>query len=61
MGKFWTFGSYIGKERKLVDLIGMRDEYQWNLDHKVRDWKIAPETIAELNKEIAKVERELNK
>ncbi len=57
---FWTFGSYIGKKRELVDLKGMRDTYQVCLDHKIRDWKNAPEEIAELNKKIAKLEQEID-
>jgi len=60
MAKFWTFGSYIGKKRELVDLKGMRDLYQVALDNKIRDWKIAPERITELNKQIAKLEQEID-
>ena len=60
MGKFWTFGSYIGKKRSLVDLKSMRDQYQSNLDDKIREWKIAPEIIADLDIKIAKLEKEID-
>jgi len=56
---FWTFGSYIGKKRELVDLKGMRELHKSNLKHKIRDWKIAPELIAELDIKIAKLEKEI--
>jgi len=56
---FWTFGSYIGKKRELVDLKGMKDLYQSNLDNKIRDWKIAPQRIADLDKKITKLEKEI--
>lgn len=57
---FWTFGSYIGKKRELVDLKGTRELHKSNLKHKIRDWKIAPELIAELDKKIAKLEKEID-
>ncbi len=60
MGNFWTFGSYFGKKRKLVDLKGMRDEHQSALDHKTREWKIAPELIADLDEQIAELEKEID-
>lgn len=59
MGKFWTLGSYIGKKRDLVDLTGLRDQYETMLKHKIRDWKNAPELIAELDIKIAKLEGEI--
>ena len=59
MGKFWTLGSLVGKKRELVDLKGIRDLQQSNLDHKIRNWKVAPEEIAKLDVKIAKLEREI--
>ena len=59
MGKFWTFGSYVGKKRDLVDLKGLRVHYETCIKHKIRDWKIAPERIAELDIKIAKLEQEI--
>jgi len=59
MGKFWTLGSYIGKKRDLRDLEGLRDQYETMLKHKIRDWKKAPEKIAELDIKIAKLEGEI--
>jgi len=58
---FWTFGSYIGKKRELVDLKGTRDLHQSNLDHKIRTWKIAPEIIADLDIKIAKLEEKIRR
>ena len=59
MGNFWTFGSYVGKKRDLVDLKGLRDQYKTMLEHKIRDWKGAPEKIAELDIKIEKLEQEI--
>ncbi len=59
MGNFWTLGSLVGKKRELVDLKGLRDSYKVQLDHKIRDWKIAPEEIAKLDVKIAKLEQEI--
>ncbi len=57
--KFWTFGSYVGKKRDLVDLKGLRDQYETMVKHQIRDWKGAPEKIAELDIKIAKLEGEI--
>jgi len=59
MGKFWTLGSLVGKKRELVDLKGRRDLHESNLKHEIRDWKIAPELIADLDIKIAKLETEI--
>ena len=59
MGNFWTFGSYVGKKRDLVDLEGLRDQYETMLKHKIRDWKNAPERIAELDIKIARLVGEI--
>ena len=61
MGKFWTLGSYVGKKRDLVDLKGLRSQYETMLEHKIRDWKNAPERIAELDIKIAKLEEKIRR
>ncbi len=58
MGKFWTFGSYVGKGRKIAELKGERERHQSNLDHKIRSWKISEQEIAKIDTELEKLERE---
>ena len=50
---FWTFGSYIGKGRKISELESERERHESNLRHKIRSWKIS-------EKEIARIDAELN-
>ena len=59
MGNFWTFGGNVVKKRDLVDLTGLRDQYETMRKNKIRDWKNAPERIAELDIKIAKLEQEI--
>ena len=56
---FWTFGSYIGKGRKICELKSERELYESNLRLKIRTWRIAPQIIADLDKEIAELEQEI--
>jgi len=52
---FWTFGSYIGKGRKICELKSERDLYESNLRLKIRTWKIAEKEIARIDKELAEL------
>jgi len=59
MGKFWTLGSLVGKKRKLVELKSAKETQESNLRLKIRTWRIAPQIIADLDKEIAELEQEI--
>ena len=58
---FWTLGSLVGKRRKLVELKSTRETHASNLRLKIRTWKIAPEIIADLDRKIAKLEKDIAK
>ena len=59
--EFWTFGSLVGKRRKLAELQYDREAYESDLKLKIRTWKIAPKIIADIDEEIAKLERNIGK
>lgn len=58
--KFWTFGSLVGKKRKIVELKSERERHQSNLDHKIRSWKISEQEIAKIDAELEKLESEVD-
>ena len=52
---FWTFGSYIGKGRKICELKSERERHESNLRLKIRTWKISEKEIARIDKELAEL------
>ena len=52
---FWTFGSLVGKGRKICELKSERERHESNLRLKIRTWKISEEEIARIDKELAEL------
>ena len=61
LGTFWTFGSYIGDKRTIVDLESERDQRVYNLEHKIRDWKICEQRIKEIDSELRQLRTKVAK
>ena len=53
---FWTFGSYIGKGRKISELKSERERHESNLRHKIRSWKISEKEITRIDAELQKLQ-----
>jgi len=53
---FWTFGSYIGKGRKISELKSELERHESNLRHKIRSWKISEKEITRIDAELQKLQ-----
>ena len=54
---FWTFGSLVGKKRRICELESERERHQSNLDHKIRSWKISEKEIARIDTELEQLRK----
>ena len=55
MGNFFSLDGLIGVKREISDLESERADFQYDLDHKIRSWKIAEKEIARIDKKLAEL------
>jgi len=58
---FWSFDSYIGDKRRLVELLGEKEEYEIAVHDKHRDWRVCEEYLPLLAQEIERLQEKIRR
>jgi len=55
------YSAWLGNKRRLDELLGQKSEYEYVIEHKIRDWKECEKCLPSIDEEIVRVREKIRR